>query len=90
MRKVRDFEPRLALDGGPDGLDFFRRLAFSAGSVLAPEGVLLLEVGDGQASGVSGILEESGNFTAVGVRPDLAGTPRVVLARPNAAVARSA
>ena len=88
--EVRDFEPRLALDGGPDGLDFYRRLAVSAGSVLAPDGALLLEVGDGQASGVSGILEESGNFTTVGVRPDLAGTPRVVLARHSAAVARSA
>ena len=88
--EVRDFEPRRALDGGPDGLDFYRRLAVSAGSVLAPDGVLLLEVGDGQASEVSGILEESGDFTTVGVRPDLTGTPRVVLARHSAAVARSA
>ena len=88
--EVRDFEPRRALDGGPDGLDFYRRLAVSAGSVLASDGVLLLEVGDGQASEVSGILEESGDFTNVGVRPDLAGTPRVVLACHSAAVARSA
>lgn len=88
--EVRDFEPRRALDGGPDGLDFYRRLAVSAGSVLAPDGELLLEVGDGQASEVSGILEESGDFTTVGVRPDLAGTPRVVLARHSAAVARLA
>ena len=88
--EVRGFEPRRALDGGHDGLDFYRRLAVSAGSVLAPDGVLLLEVGDGQASEVSGILEESGDFTTVGVRPDLAGTPRVVLARHSAAAARPA
>ena len=87
--EVRDFEPRLALDGGPDGLDFFRRLAVSAGSVLAPDGVLLLEVGDGQASEVSGILESGGEFSAVGVSPDLAGIPRVLLARRRAADARS-
>ena len=88
--EVRDFEPHLALDGGHDGLDFFRRLAVSAGSVLAPDGALLLEVGDGQASEVSGILEESGDFDAVGVRPDLAGIPRVVLARRRASAAPSA
>ncbi len=88
--EVRDFEPRLALDGGTDGLDFYRRLAVSAGSVLAPDGLLLLEVGDGQASEVSGILQESGNFAPVGVRPDLGGIPRVVIASHSAAAARSA
>ena len=88
--EVRDFEPRQALDGGPDGLDFYRRLAVSAGSVLAPDGVLLLEVGDGQASEVTRILEESGDFTAAGVRPDLGGIQRVVLAGRSAAASRSA
>ncbi len=85
--EVRDFEPRRALDGGPDGLDFYRRLAVSAGSVLAPDGVLLLEVGDGQASKVTGILAESENFADVRVRPDLVGIPRVVLARRSSAAA---
>jgi release factor glutamine methyltransferase len=47
--EVRDHDPRLALDGGPDGLDFYRRLAVEAPRWLKPDGHLLLEFGDGQA-----------------------------------------
>lgn len=78
--QVRDHEPRLALDGGEDGLDFFRRLAGQAGPFLAPRGLLVLEVGAGQAGEVAGLLQQSGSFAPALIRPDLAGIPRVVSA----------
>jgi len=49
QREVRDYEPRLALDGGEDGLDFYRRIAEELPCKLNPEGVLLMECGEGQA-----------------------------------------
>ena len=78
--QVRDHEPRLALDGGEDGLDFYRRLAGQAAPFLAPQGVLVLEVGAGQADEAAGLLQQSGSFAPARVRPDLAGIPRVVSA----------
>ena len=78
--QVRDHEPGLALDGGEDGLDFYRRLAGQVAPFLAPQGLLVLEVGAGQANEVAGLLEQSGSFVPAQVRPDLAGIPRVVSA----------
>lgn len=78
--QVRDHEPRLALDGGEDGLDFYRRLAGGAAPFLAPRGLLVLEVGAGQAGEVAGLLQQSGSFAPARTRPDLAGIPRVVSA----------
>lgn len=73
-------EPRLALDGGPDGLLFYRRLARQSPGVLTNGGLLALEIGYGQAEAVTGILEEAKAFTEIQVHPDLAGIPRVVTA----------
>ncbi|HHY36301.1 MAG TPA: peptide chain release factor N(5)-glutamine methyltransferase, partial [Firmicutes bacterium] len=56
-REVRVFEPRRALDGGEDGLEFYRRLAAGAPAFLRPGGWLVLEVGQGQAAAVRGLLE---------------------------------
>ncbi len=78
--EVRDHEPRLALDGGGDGLVVVRRVAAGAARVLPPGGWLALEVGAGQAPAVADILREGG-FGKVEVLPDLAGIPRVVVAR---------
>jgi release factor glutamine methyltransferase len=50
--EVRDFDPTLALDGGADGLDFYRRLAAGAAEFLKPAGKLMLEFGDGQAEAI--------------------------------------
>jgi len=75
---VRDYEPRLALYGGVDGLDFYRRLVPGAALLLRPGGMLAVEVGAGQADAVAGILEAAGAFGAVRTRDDLAGIPRVV------------
>src|ERR1019366_8138256 len=53
--EVRDFDPRLALDGGTDGLDFYRRLAAEAKPFLKPDGNIMVEFGDGQADDIKKI-----------------------------------
>ena len=75
---VRDYEPRLALYGGFDGLDFYRRLVPGAALLLRPGGMLAVEVGAGQAEAVAGIMTAAGAFTEPESRDDLAGVPRVV------------
>jgi release factor glutamine methyltransferase len=77
---IRDHEPHLALDGGPDGLALVRRLVAQAPAVLAPGGTLALEVADGQAGEVVTILGDSG-FRDVAIRPDLGRLKRVVAGR---------
>ena len=57
--EVRDHEPRLALDGGRDGLDFYRRLAADAADVLGADGALVVEIGHGQADAVTEIVREA-------------------------------
>ena len=57
-REVKDFEPRIALDGGADGLDFYRRLAREANRYVARGGMLILEVGEDQASDVLRLFEK--------------------------------
>ena len=77
--EVRDYEPRLALDGGADGLDLVRRLVdtCAAPGVLVPEGRLFLEIGAGQAQATREHLLARG-FTSVAIRRDAAGIERVV------------
>lgn len=67
---VRDHEPRLALDGGADGLDLIRRLAVQARSVLAPGGLLLLEIDDSHPDLILPLLIDAG-FDAPALHPDL-------------------
>ena len=75
MPDVRDYEPRLALDGGPDGLDVIRALI--AASTRARRGIAI-EVGAGQAETVCALVREGG-FPQVRTRKDLAGIDRVVV-----------
>lgn len=75
--EVRDFEPRLALDGGTDGLNAYRVLAAEAPRYLEPNGWLLLEIGAGQDKDVAGLLADAG-FDAIVTVPDSAGIMRVV------------
>lgn len=77
---VRDFEPRLALDGGEDGLDAYRRIIGQLPTVLAPGALVAFEVGNHQAPTVCGLLQAAG-FAACRAQADLAGVPRFVLAR---------
>ncbi|MEB3204882.1 MAG: peptide chain release factor N(5)-glutamine methyltransferase [Candidatus Sericytochromatia bacterium] len=76
--EVRDHEPRMALDGGFDGLALIRRLVAEVEQVIKPGGWLALEVMAGQAPRVMDLLE---GWPSVQVRHDLAGIERVVLAR---------
>ncbi len=78
--EVRDHDPRLALDGGDDGLDFIRALAGPALKVLRPGGWIALEHGDDQGESVPDILRGAG-FMDVRDVADLAGRPRVALGR---------
>lgn len=73
-------EPRIALDGGPDGLAILRRLVAEAPAHLEPGGWLLSEMGDGQAPAVVALAEAAG-FEAIEVLRDLAGRPRTLAAR---------
>jgi len=77
MPEVRDYEPRLALDGGADGLAAYRALAAQAGVALAPGGWLLVEVGTGQARAVQELFAGAG-LQEIFVSRDLAGIERVV------------
>ena len=74
---VRDYEPRSALDGGADGLDFYRAIAAQWGSALRLGGSLLFEVGINQAMDVAALLERSG-FGDIQSTQDTQGIPRVV------------
>ncbi len=76
--EVRDYEPRLALDGGPDGLAIYRRLAAEAASVLAVGGAVAIEIGQGQRAAVEGIFAAVG-FAAPEAHRDLAGIERVLV-----------
>ncbi len=75
---VRDYEPATALDGGSDGLDFYRFLTKKAAALLKPAGLLAFEVGHDQSDAVMALLQESGSFQDIGTRRDLAGICRVV------------
>jgi release factor glutamine methyltransferase len=77
--EVLRYDPMLALYGGKDGLDAYRRIAAGADRVLAEAGRLLLEIGPAQAEPVTEILEEAG-LEVDSVSRDLAGRPRVVMA----------
>ena len=77
---VREHEPRLALDGGEDGLDFYRRIIGGAQDYLKRGGQILLEIGSGQAQAVSELLREAG-FKEIDVCRDFAGLDRVVSGR---------
>ena len=73
-------EPLLALDGGGDGLDFYRRIAKEAADYLRPGGLLCMEIGHGQAEAVVSLLREEGRYERMTVHKDLAGASRVVCA----------
>ncbi|MDA8425871.1 MAG: peptide chain release factor N(5)-glutamine methyltransferase [Treponema sp.] len=74
------FEPRLALDGGADGLELYRRLVPQARSALAPGGWIFLEADGSQAGALRAIVEEAG-FAEVSTLADLAGIERITRGR---------
>lgn len=80
QREVR-FEPRMALDGGADGLDFYRRIVGGAASHLAPGGALFLEVGIGEAPAVLELVKLGLPAAQTGTVKDLNGVERVVFGK---------
>ena len=79
QREVRDHEPLSALDGGPDGLDFYRRIAGGARGLMRDGGCLMAEIGHDQARDVSAIFKAAG-FQNIGIYQDLAGLDRILTA----------
>ena len=75
--EVKDFEPMLALDGGLDGLDFYRKIAIQAKDKLAENGVLFMECGEGQAEDIKNIFVD---YSSVEVFKDINGIDRIVKA----------
>jgi release factor glutamine methyltransferase len=81
LPEVRDYEPRMALNGGKDGLDFFRRALPSVNEYLRPGGWFLAEMGAGQDSKVLKIAEKNRDLDSFGFAKDLSGINRVFKAR---------
>ncbi|MGH6959298.1 MAG: peptide chain release factor N(5)-glutamine methyltransferase [Dongiaceae bacterium] len=80
MPEVARHEPRMALDGGTDGLERYRELSIDVLRLLAPDGLVVLEIGAGQADAVTAVLIAAG-FRPAGRRADLAGLPRCLVFR---------
>ncbi len=80
MEEVREHDPMMALDGGEDGLFFYRKIVASAGDYLYPGGMLFFEIGCDQADEVSGLMQDAG-YKDITVCKDLAGLNRVVYGR---------
>ena len=77
---VRNFDPRRALDGGSDGLKFYRSIAAAAPALLAPGGTLIVELGTGQSQAVDALFA-AGGLVPLPARPDLSGIPRALVAK---------
>ena len=77
--EVARFDPHLALDGGADGLDFYRRIAVEALPLIAEDGRIMLEFGDGQENALPEIFGADWNIEQI--KPDLCAKPRILVAR---------
>lgn len=77
--EVRDYEPRTALDGGPDGLNPYRIMMAQLPLLSAPPRLIAFELGMGQAGDVAELLQRAGHWEEIVTVPDLAGIDRHVL-----------
>ena len=75
---VKDYEPKIALFAGEDGLDIYRRIIEKADQFLKPEAVLMLEIGYAQGSAVSELLEQAGAFVEITIEKDTHDNDRIV------------
>jgi release factor glutamine methyltransferase len=80
-REVRDHDPHLALDGGPDGLDAYRALIPQTGRMLAHGGTVVVEAGHGQSANIEALMTSAGLVLHGPPKTDLAGIPRAVAGR---------
>ena len=81
QEEVKTHEPRAALDGGRDGLDFYRTIVEQAADHLKPGGFLMLEIGHDQGEDLRKMLKDDGRYTPAEVIKDLPGKDRVVKCR---------
>ena len=79
-KNVKDFEPRLALFAGDDGLDIYRRIAQKVGEFLKPGAAVILEVACSQGPAVKELLQETGAFGEIKMEKDLRGNDRLITA----------
>jgi release factor glutamine methyltransferase len=77
--EVRQFDPHLALDGGADGLEFYRFLSTNAQTLLVEHGRMMLEFGDGQATALARLFEDAG-WRAIEIVKDYSGRARILIA----------
>jgi len=77
-KNVKDYEPRIALHAGEDGLDVYRKITEEVGQFLKPDGVLLLEIGYQQGPAVRELLEQTGVFAKIRIDKDLQTHDRIV------------
>ena len=82
--EVKNFDPHLSLDGGENGLDFYQIIANDAPEYLKKNGVLILEIGEGQASAVKKLL--STNFKNIKILKDYNNIQRIVIATTKGAI----
>lgn len=79
QREVKDHEPMLALDGGEDGLDFYKIIMLEAKDYLGKGGVLMMEIGHDQGADIAEIFDRNGKYSKLKVVKDLAGHDRVAI-----------
>ncbi len=77
-RNIREYEPRIALDGGADGLDFIRKLLAQAAQRVKPDGWLLLEIGATQGLAVTALVRQAFPLAGINLHRDYAGLTRMV------------
>ena len=82
-QEIRDFEPRLALAGGDDGLDIIRQLLLQASDKLHHKGSLLMEIGQGQAEKIRSLVHKYHPQATIKLIPDFRGIYRVVKIQPE-------
>ncbi len=80
-KNVKDYEPRLALHAGQDGLDIYRRLVEKIDQFLKPNAALMLEIGYAQGPAVQSLLEQTGAFADIKIEKDFHNNDRTVTAR---------
>lgn len=79
QREVSTYEPKLALDGGEDGLDFYRKIIDQSARFLAKRSIIAFEIGHDQANDIKNLLKVTGNFDKISLVTDLSGLDRVII-----------
>jgi release factor glutamine methyltransferase len=85
-RNVKEYEPKLALFAGDDGLDIYRRICEKADHFLKPNAALMLEIGYGQGKMVRKLLEQAGCFAEIKIEKDFHNNDRIATAKKQKAV----